>query len=363
MDDTRSRLHSLVSFVPARLAAIPPEEAGRKPASSRWSPKEELGHLIDSAFINHQRLVRGQLEEQPVVLYDGNEWVRVHRYQERDWGSLIDIWRAANLQLLAVVDAVPEGAWGRTCVAGGSKPATVTLASLFEDYVKHLVHHLERIGLSAQDLAATGVSGNSQGYPEKAAKADFPIHELILRRWSPRAFDEGHPVDRKAILSILEAARWAPSCFNEQPWRYLVFDGSDPKALEQARGCLVEGNAWARKAPVLLLSVAHESFSRNGKPNRHAQHDVGLASENVVLEALHQGLATHQMAGFDDGRARREFAIPEGFTPMAMMAIGYPHRGSLDALPEKLRTTELSPRVRKPLKEIAFSGKWEAPYA
>jgi nitroreductase len=350
----------LISIAPARLAAIPDEAAGQRPAENRWSPKEELGHLIDSAFNNHQRLVRVQLEEQTALPgYNGDAWVKLHRYQERDWKALIELWRAANSQLLQVADAAPESAWGRACAIGGAKP--VTLAFVFEDYLKHLVHHLEHIGVKAGQIATS--SETSIAYPEKAAPADFPIHEILARRWSPRAFEEGRPVGRSVILTLLEAARWAPSSFNEQPWRYLVFDGSDPKALEQARACLVEGNAWARKAPLFFLSVARDTFTRSGKPNRHAQHDVGLSSENLVLEVVHQGLAAHQMAGFDDERARREFGIPAGFLPLAMIAVGYPYRGSLDALPEKLRTSELGPRVRKGLQEIAFTGRWEAPYA
>lgn len=198
-------------------------------------------------------------------------------------------------------------------------------------------------------------------YPEKLAVTDNPINELAARRWSPRAFDE-KAVEPQKIASLLEAARWAPSSFNEQPWRYLVFDGSDPDALERARGCLVPFNAWAKKAPVLMLSVAGEIFTHNGTPNRHAQHDVGLATANMVLEAVNQGLAVHQMAGFDAARARREFGIPDKWTPMAMIAIGYPYTGSLDALPAALRSMELQKRERKPVPEIAFSGKWGAKY-
>jgi nitroreductase len=198
-------------------------------------------------------------------------------------------------------------------------------------------------------------------YPEKVAQTEYPIHELLARRWSPRLFED-RAVERHKILALLEAARWAPSCFNEQPWRYLVFDGSDPEAIERARQLLVEGNAWARKAPVLMLSVARDSFEPDGAPNRHAQHDVGLASENLVLQAVALGLVAHQMAGFDMERARREFHIPDGFTPMAMIAIGYPYRGSFDDIAEKLRTKELAPRQRKPIEEIAFFGKWNMPY-
>jgi nitroreductase len=188
-----------------------------------------------------------------------------------------------------------------------------------------------------------------------------PVHELIARRRSPRSFDSGRTVSREAILSLLEAARLAPSSFNEQPWRFLVFDGEDRSSLEQAQSCLAEGNAWARSAPMLLLSAAVDRWSRDGTPNRHAQHDVGLASENLALQATARGLGVHFMAGFDAERARTHFGIPKGFTPMAMIAVGYP--GDPDKLPPKLRERELAPRKRKRIEEIAFAGRWDEPLA
>jgi len=195
---------------------------------------------------------------------------------------------------------------------------------------------------------------------EKPAPTTTPIHSLLARRWSPRAVDPDRPVKPETLQILLEASRWAPSCFNEQPWRYLVFDGRNQTALEAARSCLVDGNAWARKSPVLLLSVAKEHFTHNDKPNAHAQHDVGLASENLVLQATELGLVTHQMAGFDSGRARELFKIPEGFTPMAMIVVGYP--GKLETLPGPLQEREKAPRIRKPASQWAFADKWDEPY-
>lgn len=195
---------------------------------------------------------------------------------------------------------------------------------------------------------------------EKQAATTRPILQILARRWSGRAIDPEKPIDRETILTLLEAARWAPSSFNEQPWRFLVFDGSDPAAREEARSCLVPGNGWAKQAPLLLLSVSSERWEKNGAPNRHAQHDVGLASENLALQATAMGLVIHMMAGFDLDRARKLFSIPEGYTPMAMIAIGYP--GKVEDLPEKLRERELAPRQRKPLPKIAFAGRWNEPY-
>ncbi|HKQ74113.1 MAG TPA: nitroreductase family protein [Blastocatellia bacterium] len=199
-------------------------------------------------------------------------------------------------------------------------------------------------------------------YPEKVAPVSCPISELIARRWSSRAFDAARPVEREKVRLLLEAARWAPSSFNEQPWRYLVFDSQDPPARERALACLMDFNAWARQAPVLMLSVTREIFAHNAQPNQHARHDLGMASENLVLEAVNQGLMAHQMAGFDVARARREFGIPPDCTPMAMIAIGYPFRGDPRDLPVALRAMETQPRQRRLLREIAFHGNWNKPY-
>ena len=196
--------------------------------------------------------------------------------------------------------------------------------------------------------------------PARAFEMDPLIHELLARRRSPRAFDPNRRVSRLALRTMLEAARVAPSCFNEQPWRFLVFDGEDSESLEQARSCLSPGNAWARRAPVLILSIAAERWSRDGSPNRWAEHDVGLASENLALQATSLGFAVHFMAGFDEARARELFRIPEGFTPMAMIAVGYP--GDPQELPPKLRERERAPRQRKPIEEIAIAGSWDRPF-
>lgn len=191
---------------------------------------------------------------------------------------------------------------------------------------------------------------------ENPALLSYELHPLIQSRWSPRAF-ETRPVESWKICSLLEAARWAPSCFNEQPWRYFVgSQDATPQAHAALANLLMPGNDWARQAPVLMLSVAKCHFSYNGEPNRHAQHDVGLATENLVLQAEALGLATHQMAGFYADKASETLHIPEEYEPMAMIAIGYP--GSPDQLPAPLRERELAPRSRKSLQELVFSDQW-----
>lgn len=197
---------------------------------------------------------------------------------------------------------------------------------------------------------------------ENPAPAAHAIHELLSRRWSARAIDPAKPVAPEVLRSLLEAARWAPSSSNEQPWRFLVFDESTVAAREQARGILTGNNkVWAVAAPVLVLTVAKDTWTKNGEPNRHAAHDVGAASENLLLQASAHGLAAHPMAGYESDKARTLFGIPDGFTSMAMIAIGHP--APVEILPEPLRTRETQPRVRKPLGEIAFAGAWEKPLA
>jgi nitroreductase len=356
-------LRALLMRVPCLLAEIADETAARA-ESGKWSKKEELGHLLDSALNNHRRIVLvgiADTGDTPALPdYDGEAWVSVHQYGRRGWQELIEAWQVLNKQLLAAAGALPQAAWARTCTIGDSGP--MTLAFIVDDYVSHITSHLKHIGVELDETSLETTGSDEDLYPDRPAHATFPVIQYLGRRWSPRAFAEGRPVERAKILTMIEAARWAPSCFNEQPWRYLVFDGSDPDALERARGCLVEGNAWALKAPVLMISVAHEVFAKTGQPNRTAEHDVGLASENLVVQAVALGLAAHQMAGFDLDRARSEFAIPDAFTPMAMIAVGYPYRGKLDDLPENLKARELQPRARKSLGEIAFNGNWEVAY-
>lgn len=359
--DTQMRLASIVYEASIRLGAIAPDRAGEKSAPDRWSSKEELGHLIDSATVNHQRIVRTILEDRPALYdYDGDRWVALHEYQSSHWTELIRLWLAINEHILRVVDTITTDLWARTCTVGDSAP--MTLSALVGSYIDHMLDHLGHIGIETGDLGEDDFVKREWIYPDKPANTDYLINDLIYRRWSPRIFEEGKSVSPHLVRTLLEAARWAPSCFNEQPCHYLVFDGSDSEAMERARACLVEGNAWARKAPVLMLSVAKETFTHNGKPNRTAHHDVGLASENLVLQAVEYGMVAHQMAGFDMEKARHEFSIPEGYTPIAMIAIGYPYRGSTDDLSEEARKKELAARSRKPSSEIAFAGRWDEPY-
>lgn len=143
-------LRNLIDRVPDRLAELPRERVENRPSPSKWSPKEELGHLLDSAANNHQRIVRAQLENNLAMPgYAQEAWVQINRYQQRDWKELVDLWQAVNRQLLAAAESVPESAWSNTLAIGASKP--VTLRYVFEDYLAHMAHHLEHIGIAVRD--------------------------------------------------------------------------------------------------------------------------------------------------------------------------------------------------------------------
>lgn len=191
---------------------------------------------------------------------------------------------------------------------------------------------------------------------EKVAATNAPIHELIARRWSPRTYDE-RPVEPEKLASLFEAARWAPSSNNEQPWRFVVATKETPADFDRMLACLLEGNRkWAFRAPVLILSVASLNFEEDAKPNRHAFHDTGMAVENLVLQATALGLQAHQMAGFNVEKARTDCLIPIGFDPVAMIAIGY--AGDPSILPGYLREREMKPRERQPVIDFVYSVRW-----
>jgi nitroreductase len=191
---------------------------------------------------------------------------------------------------------------------------------------------------------------------QKPAPVEFPIHELLRDRWSPRAFGDAL-IPAEVLRSLFEAARWAPSSNNEQPWAYIVATRDDTENFEKILGVLVEFNAaWAKNAAVLAIAVCELAFAASQTPNRNAQYDTGAASALLSIEATARGLAVHQMAGFDPQRAKQVFAIPDGWEPIAAIAIGYP--GDPASLSEKLRQRETAPRVRKPIREFVMTGRW-----
>lgn len=185
----------------------------------------------------------------------------------------------------------------------------------------------------------------------KIANTDFPIHDLLARLWSARAFST-KTVEKSKLLSILEAARWAPSSRNEQPWRYVVFTDDNREKLDKARSILLEINNYAKRAPILICAITKRTYSDNGIYNRLHFHDLGAANENMFLESFNQGLIMHEMGGFNRDKARELFNIPDDYEVGIMIAIGY--QDSHEILPERYREKANSPRERKPLSEIAF---------
>ena len=189
----------------------------------------------------------------------------------------------------------------------------------------------------------------------KRATTDIPVEDLILRRWSPRAFADT-PVSDADLKTLFTAASWAASSYNEQPWRFLVGRKGD-EAWNKIFHALTPANqSWTSSAPVLYASLAKKTFSHNGSQNRVAVHDVGAASATLSLQATALGLHTHGMAGFDPEALRAAFGIPNDFDPVACWALGY--LGDPDRLPENYKKMELQPRTRKPLQEFVFR-EWE----
>ena len=196
--------------------------------------------------------------------------------------------------------------------------------------------------------------------PGKYAETAPGVDELFRVRWSPRSFlSRAVPAD--VLEAILDAGRWAASSFNEQPWRFIVATKDDAKSFEALLSCLMPFNqAWAKSAPVLILTAARSNFSHNETPNGYAVHDTGAALAYMMLQATASGLAAHAMAGFDQAKAREVMGIPAEFQVGAVVAIGYPD--SADKLSDaQLKQRELEARKRKPLSELAFKGHWGTP--
>jgi len=190
----------------------------------------------------------------------------------------------------------------------------------------------------------------------KPALTSEPLLDPIQHRWSPRSFDS-KPVSRSSLRKILEAARWAASSYNEQPWSFIVATKDQSADYERALSCLVEFNqSWAKSAPVLILSLARVVSERSKKPNAFAWHDVGLATAQMMIQAESLGLRSHAMAGIVPERIRQEYEVPAEFEPVAAIALGYPAAPEL--LPAPLAEKEKAPRERKSLGQIMFGKKF-----
>lgn len=189
---------------------------------------------------------------------------------------------------------------------------------------------------------------------ERPAPTDHPIHDLLTRRWSTRAYTD-QSIDPATLHRLLEAARWAPSSGNGQPWHFIVSRKEDAAGFDKIASTLAGGNAWAKKAAVLMIAVAALDRAP-GKPNPTAPFDLGLACQNMAIQAVDLGLSMHMMGGFNGDTAREIFEIPERFTPVVAIAIGHP--ADPNTLSDDLRAKELTPRTRKALSDFVHTGTW-----
>jgi len=189
----------------------------------------------------------------------------------------------------------------------------------------------------------------------KEAPTNYSIHKLLKNRWSPRAFSD-ESVDPGLLNQLFEAARWAPSSYNGQPWRFIVAQKEDQESFDKLSQVLSEFNqSWALEAPVLALGITKTTFE-DGRPNRHAEHDLGQAIAHLTFEASRHDLFVHQMAGIFPEKARKLYNLSDDYKPLTMFTIGY--LGDSESLSDTLKEREHSPRSRKDLDEIVFDGEW-----
>lgn len=187
---------------------------------------------------------------------------------------------------------------------------------------------------------------------ERSRKSTYPINPLILNRWSPRSMT-GEELDNEEIMSLFEAARWAPSSYNNQPWRF-IYAKRNTEHWDRLFSLLADGNrTWAKDSALLVVVISRKNFEYNEKPARTHQFDAGSAWENLALEAFSRGIVAHGMQGFDYDKARIDLEIPADFEVMAMIAIGI--KGPRENLPPELQEKEKL-TDRKPLKDIVMEG-------
>ncbi|CAN5839871.1 nitroreductase family protein [soil metagenome] len=192
--------------------------------------------------------------------------------------------------------------------------------------------------------------------PLTIRKADYPIEPLFLKRWSPRAMS-GEPINDRELMTLFEAARWAPSTRNEQEWRFL-YARRESEHWPTFFDLLAQGNrSWCKQSAVLVVVLAHKYFSNTGAPNPVHLYDAGAAWQNLALQGATMNLVVHAMAGFDYDRARSALQVPDDFDVAAMIAIGRP--GDPEELPEDLRSRE-TPSLRRPVSESAWEGPFKS---
>jgi nitroreductase len=196
----------------------------------------------------------------------------------------------------------------------------------------------------------------------KTVQPDYSILSIFGKRWSPYAFSS-RPVSPEDMRACFEAARWAPSSYNEQPWRYVVATSEQKERFDTLVECLAEGNRpWAKRAPVLAIGMYKQTFERNGKENKAAPHDLGIASAFLTVEATHRGLHVHQMIGIEPDTIREKFDLPENVEPYTAIALGYlGDHSDLDELPEDYAKRDKNERTRLEQSQFVFGGDFGVP--
>ncbi len=190
----------------------------------------------------------------------------------------------------------------------------------------------------------------------KIANRPAGLHSLIRERWSPRAYSD-EAIAPDAVQRLFEAAQWAMSSFNGQPWRFVYATKDDPEAYDRILSTLVPFNlSWAKAAPLIGISIGRTHFEHNNEPNKWSEYDTGAAMALLTVQAHAEGLHVHQMAGFDPAKAKEVLNIPDGYTPIAAFTVGY--LGDAASLPDQMRERELQQGQRKTLNEIVFKGAW-----
>ncbi len=194
----------------------------------------------------------------------------------------------------------------------------------------------------------------------KIANTDHPIHELITNRWSPYKFAD-RIVSKEDLFSLFEAARWAPSSYNEQPWRFILATKDQPNEFEKLLSCLVPANQeWAKYASALVLGVSHLLFDRNGKENKAAIHDLGAAVSHLSFEATARGISVHQMIGIEPEIAKKAYNVPNDYEVLTSFAIGYTDLSG--DVSDELNERDQTPRERRKISEFVYLNDWSSPY-
>jgi nitroreductase len=189
----------------------------------------------------------------------------------------------------------------------------------------------------------------------KKAITSYPIMSLIAERWSPRAF-ENRPLEDEKIMSIFEAGRWSASSMNDQPWRFVYAKSLNNEHFAKLFDTLTDGNKlWVKNVPLLIACFYKKTYFSVNRENRNAKFDLGLAVQNMTIQALNLEIFVHPMGGFDVAKLKLNLNISEDFEPVIILAAGY--LGNPDILPEDVKIKELATRTRKKLDEIAFEGK------